>query len=183
MMNTINQLVNQINQTKEVLEVMDSKILQIEMSKLNGIIEVAKQGLLFQPIYENAFGQESDYFDEEEYFKNDTGEVLKGILVYFSNEFYGETEDGDREINTEIFLVEDGSLKVFHTFIELYQCEECELTHGHSHRIVCENQALDGFDIGVIINNITVDLKMRASYLEERKKEQMAKLESLKKAQ
>ena len=183
MMNTINQLVNQINQTKKELMVMDKSIYEIEMDKLTKIIEVAKQGLHFQPIYENAFGQDADYYDEEEYFTNDEGETLNGTLVYFSGEFYDETEDGEREINTEIFLLEDGSLKVFHTFTELHYCEECEIVHGHSQRIVCENQSLDRFDIGVIINNITAKLRMRANYLEERKNERMEKLESLKKVQ
>lgn len=183
MLNTINELVNRINQTKEELAVMDEKIFDIEMDKLNKIIEVAKQGLIFKPIYETAFGEEVDYYDEEQYFRSDDGEILNGTLVYFSGEFFEETEEGPIEISTQIFLVEDGSLKVTHTFTESNYCEDCELMHVHSHRKICENQSLDRFDIGVIINNITADLKIRASFLEERKNERIAKLNELKKAQ
>ncbi|MFE8698285.1 hypothetical protein ACFYKT_18335 [Cytobacillus sp. FJAT-53684] len=183
MTNTINQLVIQINQTKKEIAVMDQNIYEIEMGKLIEIIKVAKQELLFEPVYETASGQDAGYYDEEEYFRNTGGEILNGTLVYFSGEFYEETEDGDSEISTEIFLFEDGSLKVFHTFTESHYCEDCEEVHVNSHRINCENQSLDRFDIGVIINNITANLKMKVSFLEEIKSERMAKLEGLKLAQ
>lgn len=183
MLNNINELVEQINQNKEEIAIMDKKIFAIEMYKLNEIIEVAKQGMLFDPIYETAFGEDADYYDEEQYFKNNDGEILNGTLVYFSGEAYEETEDGEIEISTEIFLIEDGSLMVFHTFTESLYCEDCEEVHVHSHRIACENQSLDRFDIGVIINNITGNLKMRASYLEGRKNERIEKLNDLQKAQ
>jgi hypothetical protein len=183
MTNTINQLVTQINQTEMEIAVMNQQIFTIEMEKLNEIIAVAKQGLLFDPIYENAFGQDADYYDEEEYFRDDIEETLNGTLVYFSGEFYDETEDGDKEISTEVFLIEDGSLKVFHTFTETHYCEDCEMTHGHSHRIVAEDQSLERFDIGVIISKIEAKLRMRALYLEKRMNERKAKLEVLNQAQ
>jgi hypothetical protein len=179
MTNTINQLVNQINQTEKEIAVMDQKIHAIEMEKLNGIIAVAKEALIFNPIYENAFGQDEEYYDEEEYFTNDDGDFLNGTLVYFLVESYEEIEDANREICIEIFLLEDGSLKIFHTLTESQYCEDCEMTHGHSHRIIAEDQSLEGYDIWDISDNIEFELKSRASSLEDRKNERIAKLENL----
>lgn len=66
MIKNVIEAVNQTNQNKKELTVMDKNIFEIELEKLNEIIKLAKQGLLFQPIYENAFGLEADYYDKSE---------------------------------------------------------------------------------------------------------------------
>lgn len=175
MLNTAKELSTQIQITQKEIEAMNDKIFSIEMEKLQEIIDITMSALDFTPIYQ------VNNDDEESFFTNEKGDYLKGRLVYFSGDYYRETDGGDVEGSTEVFLLDDGSLKVFHTLTESYYCENCEEFHQESLRNECECQcqSLKGFHLGVIANNIVDSLREKQSYLAEFKNERIAKLQSL----
>ncbi|WP_071396609.1 hypothetical protein [Bacillus tuaregi] len=182
MLNITRELVSKIQSNEKELAIMDQEIFEIEKENLKEVIEYAKQGLPFVPIYEDSF-EKDGYLFEEEYFVRESGAILKGISVFKIEEFYEETEEVVRELNTELFLLEDGSFKAYHTTYESYYCEDCDSMHCHSHRVISDEQLINRNNIGSVIHNIVNMLKKRASFLEERKNERMSKLENLKMAQ
>lgn len=181
MKDTIIQLVNQINQTEKVVDLLEEDIFEIEMAKLGEIIELAMPVLQFTEIYEKASGDEG-FYDGEEFFLNENGKILKGLHIFSQIEGCREIEECERELETELFLLEDGNLQVFYTIYESQYCDECEVFHCKSLRGIAKEQDLSKFDIEVIINNIANVLKSRVSFLDGRKKERMEKLKSLEKA-
>ncbi|RTR26282.1 hypothetical protein EKG37_21670 [Robertmurraya yapensis] len=127
--------------------------------KLAETVKEAKKSLLFPPIYEDAYGEGDECYDEGTFFQRQGKGLLCGKMVFYSGEFYDLTIDGDVDLCMEVFLTDEGELVKFYTIRESRYCQVCQETHSRLHRMVAKDQYLDDDEIDAIINNISVDLK------------------------
>lgn len=178
MLNETKEIVGQIiNSTKEI-EAMENQISLISSEKLKEILEVAKHGLEFKGIYKSAYGHNINLDDVKEYYKDKRKKIPKGTLICSLIEDSERSKDGEWEVHSELFLMEDGSLKVFDTYYESKSCSDCNATHVRSFRNVGTNE-ISSFDVELIIQQVLIQLKKRQSTLEERKGTSNERLEKL----
>ena len=199
MINTINELEIQMDQTEEEIKLINREIFEMEMKELNEIIAVVKNRLNYAGIYGisvikkdyfrevgsySPFATKKDFHWATDSYKDEEGFELKGALVYSFEGYYYDKGNLDIEERKEVFVLEDGSLKVFDSKIEIHLDEtETEPLEKYSYKDIADDQSLFRCDIGVIINNIIENLKLSASELDKRKNDRMARLAELKKAQ
>jgi hypothetical protein len=172
-------LLKNIQGTQMEVNNLKEQISNIGAEKLSQVINIALNGLEFKPIYENSYI--NDEFEEEgECFSGITGEILKGVLVLSSIEDSEGTEVGEREEHKEIFLLDDGKLKMFDTVYEWNYCPDCDANHHTTQRVETDiDEDLCEYRNEVIINNILVKLTQTAEELERTKERLLGRIEKL----
>ncbi|MEL3961888.1 hypothetical protein MKZ01_11465 [Lysinibacillus endophyticus] len=152
---------NEVNQNQK-------EINSLERNYLDTVINIVRKGIKYEKIEK---GNGKYYLDSE-------GKLIKGILLDKINcvdknlGWYCKTED------RELYLLEDGTLKVFYVIWEWRQGDGSTLE-----RTISKFQDVNQFDIDDIIISIENHLQDRLEELGERKKSQLARLEKLKQLQ
>lgn len=122
-------------------------------NKLQEAIKAAMDTLWFPPVFEDVF-ENTDIYDEGDYFYQSDGTPLKGRMVLYSGEIYEEKVSNDVEFFSEVFLTEEGKLIKFYTVKESLFCQECNEIYTSFHRMIAKDQSLDDREIDTIQNNI-----------------------------
>jgi hypothetical protein len=146
---------NQINEIEEVLKVSADKINETEV--LKRILDIAKVKLIFKPInkYEAV---EGDSF-KREYFINGNGQIVKGLIV-FSEDISRELEELNGCLYKDVFLLEDGSLKIYKCYFETQWLRNGMISEKAAWYEV-QDQTLDRTIISGVVNGILTMLKQK----------------------
>ncbi|GAE37655.1 hypothetical protein [Halalkalibacter akibai] len=173
MLNTAKELVSQIQSSQKEIEAMNDKIFAIEMGRLHEIIDVARCSFQYSPIIE--------VLDEEMeiYFTNEEGNLLNGILIFHSCDFFEDTDDCNIEAGTQIYLLENGDLKVTRYIDKSYYCDDCEEDHSNFQRMDCNGLSLKEFDLELIAKRIIDLLSHQNVYLDKVKQKKHQKLQGI----
>lgn len=172
MIDEIKEIVKNINIGKEEISNNESILLENDIDKLNTIVQVAIEGLDFENIYRKQIIYDNSKQDEEYYQKDENGEFLKGIKVDYIEVSYHKGVNGDYEVQKQLYLMDDGSFKVFN-FTGRYSNNGRSVYEG----ILSENQDIDQFDFDSILKNILNDLNERYERVKEIRDIQLNRLE------
>lgn len=176
-MKNIIEKIKTIEEIEKETERLNRQVRKLQNEKLKAIIEVTKDKYEYSPIYkEKAFG----HYENTEYFKDENDEYLKGVCIINQGSKYKMNEDKTfTEELFELFLIEDGTLKVFKEIIQLN--DHCiEKTFS---RELIENYDICDFCMECIIDSINElldDKVMEISNQLENEKYKWNYLESMK---
>lgn len=124
---------------------------------IDNLLLKAQKNLNFEPISKNAKGDDWDY-DDGEFYVGEDGEVVMGYSLYSSEVFHEEGLEGNVEIEKEIFLTEEGGLRVVYTVTEYDYCRSCEKVHCRLHRIIAKDQSLSAEEAEAVLNQLSFEL-------------------------
>lgn len=147
-MKNIIEKIKRIQKIEGETERLNCKIRELQNEKLKAIIEATKDKYEYSPIYkEETFG----HVRHTEYFKNEHDEYLKGVCIIKQEIEFEMNEDKTftKEL-FELFLMEDGTLKVFKEIIQFN--DHC--IENSFERELIENYDIYNFSMKDIITNI-----------------------------
>ena len=136
-MKNIIEKIKRIEEIEKETERLNLQVKELQMERLNGILEVAKEKLKYAAIYKQkmvCFGSEVKYF------KDENGEYLKGVCLWDEGIKYEEDREFTYVELDELFLMEDGSLKVFKETIETEK-------FGNGEEVIYTRELIEGYDI------------------------------------
>lgn len=150
---------------------------EIDKSRLEKCAKIAREGIELSAIYDRVvvYNNWNDY-EEPQFrcFKNSDGKDLKGAVICSTTIKSDENDFGGNLQTKELFLMEDGTFKVFIrkvTWSNLLDEENRDV------REVASDQNVSCFDYYEIIENIAKELEKRLKRLGKRTKAQTARLE------
>jgi hypothetical protein len=180
MIESIEKLVGQIQASEVELKSVEKEIEKIDDKRIKNMIEIAIKGMKFEKIYEDkkTYNDNGNYYysDEITYFKDEQGNYLKGVKICEKSLEYNTDSYGGNEKARELFLLQDGSLKVFYILKKWSNCQDGVNSYN---REFSEHQDITEFDVDKIIDNIEEILTDRLEKLGERSKAQSKRLEKL----
>lgn len=180
MIEHIEKLISKIQANEKEIKSMKEDADKIDTNRLISVIEIARKGIKFEKIYENEItynNWNSCYSDEVTYFKDDQGKFLKGVKICEKSLKYNRDSYGGNKEERELFLLEDGSFRVFYLTGEWSNWQDGINNYS---REISKYQGITQFDTDEIIENIEKILARRLEELGERKKVQLMRLEKLK---
>lgn len=152
-MKKIIEKIKRIEKIEEETERLNLQVRELQNKKLKTIIEVTKDKFEYSPIYKERLFIYGNHF---EYFKNKNGECVKGVCICTEVIKYDEDKYGTYIEQNELFLLEDGQLKVFK---EIIQTDDCINTQDVYTRELIENYDISEFYINDITENINILLE------------------------
>lgn len=114
MIDQVVKLVSKIQQSELELNLLEEENVSMGLEKLKQVFTVAKDGLKFEGIYKTAKGYKTP-LEEREFFCTTSGDILKGVLICSIDEEHTCIGNENNEDYREVYLLDDGSLKVYHT--------------------------------------------------------------------
>lgn len=153
MMDEIRRVVEKINECVAEISNNENILLEVDIDRLNKIVQVAINGLEFENIYRKQITYNNLKQDEEDYQKDENGKFLKGIKVDYIQVSYCEDINGDYSVQRQLYLMDDGSFKVFDFTDRSFNNGRCVYVG-----ILSENQDVSQFDFGSIVKNILSNL-------------------------
>jgi hypothetical protein len=171
MIDEIKRLVEKINECESEISNNESKLLETDINRLNKIVQVVINGLEFENIYRKQITYSNWRQDEEHYDKDENGKFLKGIKVDYIEVSYYKGLNGDYEVQKQLYLMDDGSFRVFNFTGRCSNNGRCVYEGTLS-----ENQDIAQFDFDSIVKNILNNLHERFEKMQERRNIQLEKL-------
>lgn len=179
MKKTIDDIVKKVLEQENELDKIEEVVYENDMERLLEVTAIAKKGLKFEKIYEErtTYNNHNSWYDDEtSFFTNDEGKCMRGIEVAYETIEDNSDSYGGNEKKIQLFLIEDGSYKVF---FEAKEYSNFQDDSNHYSREIFKNQNLNQFDFDEIIDNIYHELERRMISLGDRTKTQKARLEKL----
>ena len=146
-------------------------------NKLDKCCEIAQKGIKFSPIYEKVIIYNNcDNNPQFSCFENIEGKNLKGAVIC-SKTIKNDKNDFGRNLEEkELFLMEDGTLKVFVRKVTISNILDGE---NIDVREVASDEEMSCFDYCEIVQNIEKELEKRLIRFGRINKAQTARLERL----
>lgn len=180
MLDQLTALVEEIEKQEKELEQIEKEVSLLDNKRLQKVVEIAKNGIIFEKILKEKIKYNNNRewrSDKVKYFYDEKGNFLRGVLVAEINLFYKEDGTGGEQIDKELFLMEDGSWKVFTYKANWTYYADCPSKYE---RVIAENQDISVFDTDEIIKNIIEELQDSLKYFVNEKNKQLKRLEQLK---
>jgi hypothetical protein len=180
MLDKLSIIVEEIKKQKKELEQIEKEVLLLDSKRLQKVVEIAKEAIIFEKIFKEKIEYNNSRewrSDSVEYFYDENGKPLKGVLVEEINLSYHRGSMGGERVDKELFLMEDGSWRVF-----VYKARwTCHADFANKYeRIIDKNQNIDIFDKDKIIQNIIEEVQESCKYFVEEKNKYLERLEKLK---
>lgn len=154
---------------------------EIEKNKIVKCAKIAQKGIELSAIYEEVVVYNNWRYDRDPQFrcfKNAEGRDLKGAFICSMTIKDDKNDFGRNLEEKELFLMEDGTLKVFiRKRIQSYLLDE----ESKDLREVSSDQDISCFDYDEIIEKISEELKKRLKKVGKRTKTQTARIEKFNK--
>lgn len=175
LLNEIKNLSSEIENLAERVSAVDTELEVKELEQIYKIIEECKGGFKHNKIVKEmiSWNNYNNWIDDEvSYFKE------KGAFLTKYNHYTSRTAHGLEKINYELWLLQNGELKVYKTIREdsNYQDERNDFN-----RVLVGDNVLDYFNFEAIVEGIKDALERRLESLEGRTKTQEERLERLNK--
>ena len=84
MLDKLSIIVEEIKKQKKELEQIEKEVLLLDSKRLQKVVEIAKEAIIFKKIFKEKIEYNNSrewHSDEVEYFYDENGKALKGILV------------------------------------------------------------------------------------------------------
>ncbi|MDF1510665.1 hypothetical protein PZE06_21250 [Robertmurraya sp. DFI.2.37] len=168
MLNTVKELVRQIQITRKEIVKLDTKIKKVGNEAFYQIVKMSSSELEYEKFCVREKKTEAG-IEKEEY-------PLRGLLVSSRRTNYEVTSSYDKFEEEELYILEDGSLKSFYTTTEF----SYETPYYHVYRKESVEDRKDHFDKYDAINKIIAQLRRRVSKVEMERQSKLEKLNNLK---
>lgn len=174
------KLTEEVKRQKKEFEQIKNEVVLLDNERLKKVVEIAKEAIIFEKIFKEKIKYNNSrewHSDEVKYFYDENGKALKGILVGEINLSYHRGNTGGERVDKELFLMEDGSWKVFIYEARWTYYADCSNEYK---RTIAENQDISMFDIDEIIKNIIEEVQNSLKYIVDEKNKQIERLKKLK---
>jgi hypothetical protein len=170
------KIVSEIKQAEIELNKLGEENVSKGIEKLRQVFEVAKDGLKFEGISKRIKGY-CTMFEEEEFFSKTSGDILKGVLLCSVEEGHTCIGNETNEEYTEVYLLDDGSLRFFHATHKWLADQK----YSKHHEVIRREIELDQrkFYFGYLIDSIMEQLILRKNDLEFNIKTMNERIESI----
>jgi hypothetical protein len=180
MLDKLSIIVEEIKKQKKELEQIEKEVSLLDNKRLQKVVESAKEAIIFEKIFKEKIEYNNSrewHSDSVEYFYDENGKALKGGLVGEINLSYHQGNTGGERVDKELFLMDDGSWKVFIYKARWTYYADCSNEYK---RTIAENQDISMFDIDEIIKNIIEEIQNSLKYIVDEKNKQIERLKKLK---
>ncbi|MCM3623674.1 hypothetical protein M4D70_15680 [Brevibacillus borstelensis] len=163
MIDNVVKIVSEIQQAEIELNKLSEENNSKGMEKLRQVFENAKHGLKFEGIPKRIKGYFTT-FEEKEFFYRTSGDILKGVLLFSIDEEQTCIANEHNEEYREVYLLDDGSLKVYHTTHKWLDDNK----YSKHHEVTRVEFEFDhrNFYFGWVINSILEQLAARKEHLD-----------------